>query len=366
MTTKIPLDLASQLDNFTIYNYLQLHNTDNYEQDDAKIICRTKVGDKYKHSVTQYDKDTDLAAEATLFNSTAEITYDMGAFFETSQEADNYITDDDGTMARAVCTIDMIINERNSEDLANIFDSVYEATYGVKLFSNDTTLDPIDTTEQTFKLYLPNPEYDNSFDDVLEEEIANQFFDIDVTTIAGDNTFAFQEFQIKFDTEKEQAKSDKLRVKFILDAPAAVTAAGTTVVQWAQFRLTADLNGDYQGIQCKTVVGTSTESEVESFLGQTSLKDNDVMSTAPTAIATADKQTSTDSSAYVASTLATDFNNTDSDIPDNKKMVCTAELDMPKTDRDHSIFGQWNVTMGARVYDSDTATTFTSLNEQEF
>lgn len=45
MTTKIPVDLASNLDGFTVYNYLQLHNTDNYEQDDAKVICRTKVGD---------------------------------------------------------------------------------------------------------------------------------------------------------------------------------------------------------------------------------------------------------------------------------------------------------------------------------
>jgi len=185
--------------------------------------------------VSQYYTDTDLANETTLFNTTAEMTFDQGAFFEASQNLDGFLTDDDGTMARAICTVDMIINDRNREELSQIFGYVYNVTYGVKLFSNDTTVAIIETGETHFEAYLSTPEYSNDYIVEVDEDIAEQFFAINTTATANTATDepAFQGFNIKFDTEKEQSKADKLKVKFELDAPSSILLDSAHVVQWA-------------------------------------------------------------------------------------------------------------------------------------
>jgi hypothetical protein len=41
-------------------------------------------------------------------------------------------------------------------------------------------------------------------------------------------------------------------------------------------------------------------------------------------------------------------------------------MDIPKINRDHGIFGEYEVTMGARIYENENSATFTSLNQKDF
>jgi hypothetical protein len=50
----------------------------------------------------------------------------------------------------------------------------------------------------------------------------------------------------------------------------------------------------------------------------------------------------------------------------NRYQPCKASLDLPKINRSDDLFKNYTVTMGSRVYDSDDATDFVTLTEEEF
>lgn len=85
---------------------------DDKEADPAKIICRTRVGDQWDHSVSQVLPETDLASETTLHNDDIELSWE-DSVFTASPDANNFETEDDGTVAWAHCTVDLILSEKN-------------------------------------------------------------------------------------------------------------------------------------------------------------------------------------------------------------------------------------------------------------
>ena len=74
-----------------------------------------------------------------IFNDTAKIPDSESAFRASNDEA-NFATDSDDTVAWALCTIDIVLNEHTYPILGDIFDKVYDTTYGVKMMPVDGTM----------------------------------------------------------------------------------------------------------------------------------------------------------------------------------------------------------------------------------
>lgn len=254
MTTTIPATVGEGMEGMTIMNYITFQNDDDEEADPAKIVCRTRVGDKYDHSVSQYLPETDLSAEEYLWNTTAELSWEE-SFFTASPNADKFETESDGTDAWATCTIELVMNEFNMEMVGDLFDVIYNIEYGVKAFDENDEF-PVQIAESTFKILLPYPEYDDSWNDETEEALAEEAFMIDTTTFTTDGSQkdAYMAFEVKFNVTAEYDMPDVLSIHFATDAPAEALASGSEVVQWAQFRLTSDVNGEYQKVACRSIV----------------------------------------------------------------------------------------------------------------
>jgi hypothetical protein len=253
---------------------------DDKEADPAKIICRTRVGDQWDHSVSQVFPDTDLASETLLHNDDIELSWE-DSVFTASPDASNFETEDDGTEAWAHCTVDLILSEKNYEIVGTLFDRVYEVTYGVRVFdANDEN--PVDIASAFFDIYLPSPDYDDSWNDEPEEALAEAFFPIDTSSLTSDGSDrdAFIAFNVAFNVTAVYEEPDVLDIALATDAPAELFPQGAALVLWAQFRLSSDAYGDYTKVSCNIEVDGAAGSEViDTYYGPTEFKDADVEST---------------------------------------------------------------------------------------
>lgn len=165
MNTTIPAEYGEDMDGYVIMNYISFQDDDDASADPAKLVCTTTVGEPWEHAVHQYTPDNDLSSEQQTLNETAKIDASESAF-EESYDIEKYATDSDGTVAWALCTIDIVLNEHTEPIIGDIFGKIYDTTYGVKVMPVDS--DMIDVAETDFLIALPYPEYDSSWEE--EEE----------------------------------------------------------------------------------------------------------------------------------------------------------------------------------------------------
>ena len=67
------------------------------------------------------------------------------------------------------------MNENNWEELESIFASVYDATYGIKVF-DPTTEEMTQYAESDFSFYLPSPRYENDYDEPVYDVKLDETF----------------------------------------------------------------------------------------------------------------------------------------------------------------------------------------------
>ena len=244
MNTTIPAEYGEDMDGYVIMNYISFQDENDASADPAKLVCTTTVGEPWEHAVHQYTPDNDLSAEWQTLNETAKIPASESAF-EESYDIENYATDSDGTVAWALCTIDIVLNEHTEPIIGDIFGKVYDTTYGVKIMPVQGNM--MDAAETNFLIALPYPEYDSSWEEEEEEALAEQWFTIDTTSFMtdGSSTDAWMSFSVNFNVTAEYDEPDLLMITMETDAPAEQLAEGAEVVQWAQFRLAHDQNGPY-------------------------------------------------------------------------------------------------------------------------
>jgi hypothetical protein len=162
MNTTIPAVYGEEMDGYVIMNYISFQDENDASADPAKLVCTTTVGAPWLHAVHQYTPDYDLSAETQILNDDAKIPASESAF-QASYEVENYDTNSDGTVAWALCTIDIVLNEHTEPIIGHIFDKVYDTTYGVKIKPQEG--DMIDAAETNFLIALPYPEYDSSWEE---------------------------------------------------------------------------------------------------------------------------------------------------------------------------------------------------------
>lgn len=165
MNTTIPVEIAETMIDLVIYNYISFTNTYDWEQDDAKVICRTTVGDEFAYSVNQVFSDVSFEDETLLFNDEISIPA-TESLFRAVDDYNSYTTGDNGVDAAwAICTIAMDVNENNWDELESIFNAVYEATYGIKVYDY-TTNELTQYAESEFAFWLPSPvEVEDDYDE---------------------------------------------------------------------------------------------------------------------------------------------------------------------------------------------------------
>ena len=162
MNTTIPAEYGEDMDGYVIMNYISFQDENDASADPAKLVCTTTVGEPWEHAVHQYTPDNDLSAEWQTLNETAKIPASESAF-EESYDIENYATDSDGTVAWALCTIDIVLNEHTEPIIGDIFGKVYDTTYGVKIMPVQGNM--MDAAETNFLIALPYPEYDSSWEE---------------------------------------------------------------------------------------------------------------------------------------------------------------------------------------------------------
>ena len=165
MNTTIPADYAVDMSGYVIMNYISFQDENDASADPANLVCTTTVGEPWLHAVHQYTPDNDLSSEWQILNEAAKIPESESAFKE-SDDIEKYATDSDGTVAWALCTIDIVLNEHTEPIIGDIFGKIYDTTYGVKIMPTEGNM--MDVAETDFLIALPYPEYDSSWEE--EEE----------------------------------------------------------------------------------------------------------------------------------------------------------------------------------------------------
>lgn len=173
-------------------------------------------------------------------------------------------------------------------------------------------------------------------------------------------------FEVNFEVMDHYDEPDVLEIRMTTDAPAEIIADGSFIVQWAQFRLTTDKYGEYNKVACTTKVGgTYDDVSINTYFGQAEFRDADVDGSAMADANVNELIPAGYGDIYEKSYWEEDYGSADSDISGNKNVTCVALLKISKMDRDYSMFGQYDVVIGSRVYASDVDTTFASLGEYE-
>lgn len=174
-------------------------------------------------------------------------------------------------------------------------------------------------------------------------------------------------FEVKFNVTAEYDMPDVLSIHFATDAPVDALVDGSEVVQWAQFRLTSDVNGEYQKVACRSIVGGDFSGvTIDTYFGYSGFLENDVAGQTLDAVQADEKVPSSMAEAYTYAADEYEYMNYDSAISGNKFIGCTAVLNVSKMDRDYTMFGEYDVIMGTRVYtDATTDTAPISLGEFE-
>ena len=183
-------------------NYISFQDENDASADPANLVCTTTVGEPWLHAVHQYTPDNDLSSEWQILNEAAKIPESESAFKE-SDDIEKYATDSDGTVAWALCTIDIVLNEHTEPIIGDIFGKIYDTTYGVKIMPTEGNM--MDVAETDFLIALPYPEYDSSWEEEEEESLTEQWFTIDTTSFMADgsSTDAWMKFEINFNVTDE-------------------------------------------------------------------------------------------------------------------------------------------------------------------
>ena len=128
--------------------------------------------------------------------------------------------------------MEMIYNEATAEITGDIFDTVFDTLYVLKLLTDDNTSS--DLLDSSFKIKVPKPEYDSTWDNEEEEQLADTKFKIDTAALnLGSDRDAFMGFEIDFAVHPEYDVPDVLKIRLTLDAPAEALPDGYFVSQWA-------------------------------------------------------------------------------------------------------------------------------------
>ena len=167
----------------------------------------------------------------------------------------------------------------------------------------------------------------------------------------------------------EDLESDNVMGMFLsLDLPTELASNGTVIVQSVRYRKEFNFGGDYVTVSCKTVVGDANKTEVLNYRGQEKIDGNDSTGTPTTYDVTgeADKITEDmaeeglefyrmreDEGAYALEEYG--------EYTGNSKQKCLVQLPFPKVDMNMDWFGMYEVEFDARIYDSETSTSFTQI-----
>ena len=195
LETSVPLAYGQDAEGQVVVNKLSLTNLDaeNPDESRANIVCRTTIGDTYARVVEQYPSEVDFENFDGFSTTTMEPLDPIYAVFSASKDYEMYETyDNEVDTAYARCTVQIVMNEQNREEIGQIFNARYEGVYSIALAEEveDTTTGTWSwstnaLTSGTFKVFLAEPVYDDSYDETFSDQVVTeQSFELDVSADA--------------------------------------------------------------------------------------------------------------------------------------------------------------------------------------
>jgi hypothetical protein len=256
------------------------------------------------------------------------------------------------------------------EEAADLFDREYTVTVGGRVYDGRDDPNYVELPSETYTYFIPAAEF--TFEDkeetVLDTQIvAEEDFGYDgeaYTGIEGDIT---QYLAAGFETNPyDDTANDFLGFQFEIEAGEEVFKQGNLVYQWITYAKSDDFSSDPISIACATKVGDPYVSEVKTFKGTNS------MGSASTTVEgrTWDAQNTEDKAGLKDSFgLIQDVEWYDQWSPEDGVIIqpCVAVIEYDgKLNSTNEIFGTYNVTLGARIYNDTSSTEPIMLPEQEF
>ena len=197
--------------------------------------------------------------------------------------------------------------------------------------------------------------------------VASESFGVEALDYLGVDTKVYQYFDAGFEVNPNvDTANDNLGFQFELEADEEVFKMGSIVYQWMTYVKSDDYQSKPVSIGCVTKVGDPYVSEVQTFNGTSSMS----VSSSKVAGRTYDQQ-NTEEKAKKKESFGTvqDLSWYDAYYVDETTMVqpCVAVIENDgKFDESSDVFGQYNVTMGARIYANASDTAPKALPDQEF
>lgn len=185
---------------------------------------------------------------------------------------------------------------------------------------------------------------------------------------------ATQTYQGGFSTYEQLVASDYWYFTMSLDLTEGLLADDKIIYQWATFVDQAASQNTFT-VGCKRTVGDDTESvmdyfeqsasEVDALKPESALVVDQIWSAQAPDLRFEDTDTDwigTDSAGVGAAEHTPEVSA--SATSGNKKYACKLAMEMPKIGRNPADFEKtYDITMGARLYDADDSTTFTTIPE---
>ena len=168
---------------------------------------------------------------------------------------------------------------------------------------------------------------------------------------------------------KEYTRPDVLDFTFNTSGDAGILSNGTVVFSWAQFNPTSDTSGEMQTVACSTEIGNPENFEVYNFVGTSGWTDNDVTGQTLSELKESERLADDDDSAFRESYNEWDYESqqwTDEEGTTTTWSPCKVSLDLPKIGRDDSMFTEYSVTTGMRIYNTEDNTFETVISDTSF
>lgn len=177
-----------------------------------------------------------------------------------------------------------------------------------------------------------------------------------------------QYFDAGFDINPyDETANDKLGFSFEVDVPKNQLKKGNVVYQFVTYTKTGDFKTKPTTVGCAVTVGSSYLSKIDTFNGTSSMKSD----SSAVVNKTWDKQNTKEIARKSESFELVDdlewYSQYDSvSITENAVQPCLAVKDLGgKLQSNDTIFGQYNITIGARIYANSTDTAPKSLPSQD-
>ena len=337
--------------------------------EEVTVSCGITIDDPYSAEMWEYDSTFDASLETDLpANETNAAAWVNEKSYGMSPEIDDmYLLPSLNGKSRQACNVRV---EIPPTEAADFFNRDYTLTIGGRLYVNKASSNYDELPEQTYTFNVPSADFVfEPYEEIIMDTqiVAEEEFGVDGFDYLGVDTDVRQYFYTGFETNPyEDTVNDFLGFQFELEGAHELFKTGEVVYQWATYVKADDYSSDPVTVGCATTVGDPYTAEVQTFKGTNSMSaDGPKVANRTMAQQNSEEQAPLKDSFGITQELEW---YTLYDVSDTaSKQPCRARIEYDgKLNDTNPIFGEYNVTFGARIYANASDTAPAALPDHSF